>query len=136
MKHALRLALLAFALPLPWQSDALAKDLSHTDGKELYQRLCSSCHGERGQGDGIVGTYFKLQPPDLTTLAQRNGGQFPTDYVRRIIDGRETPGAHGSREMPIWGLALNDTDAKEDRQEQQVNELIDRLTEHLRSIQR
>ena len=136
MKHARRLALLAFALPLPWQSDALAKDLSHKDGKELYQRLCSSCHGERGQGDGIVGTYFKLQPPDLTTLAQRNGGQFPADYVRRIIDGRETLGAHGAREMPIWGLALHDTDAKEAQQERQVHEMIDRLTEHLRSIQR
>jgi mono/diheme cytochrome c family protein len=128
--------MLALILPGAWLAPASAKDLSQKNGPELYQRLCAGCHGERGLGDGIIGTYFKMQPPDLTTLAQKNGGQFPADYVRKIIDGRETPGAHGSRQMPIWGLALYDTDAKDAREEQQVNEMIDRLVEHLRTLQR
>jgi len=119
-----------------WQASAFAKDLSQKDGKELYQRLCSGCHGENGQGDGIVGSYFKMRPPDLTQLSQRNGGQFPADEVRRIVDGRDTPGPHGSRQMPVWGIALYDTDAKNPRQEQQVNEMIDRLVEYLRTIQK
>jgi hypothetical protein len=136
MKHALGIAMLALILALPWQSAAFAKDLSQKSDKELYQRLCSGCHGERGEGDGIIGTYFKMRPPDLTQLAQKNGGQFPADEVRRIVDGRDTPGAHGSRQMPVWGVALYDTDAKNPRQEQQVNEMIDRLVEYLRTIQK
>jgi mono/diheme cytochrome c family protein len=118
------------------QSAALAKDLSQKTGKELYQRLCSGCHGERGEGDGIIGTYFKLQPPNLTLLAQRNGGQFPVDKVRKVVDGREDPGPHGSRQMPVWGLALYDTDARDPRQQQQVDEMLDRLVEYVRTIQK
>jgi mono/diheme cytochrome c family protein len=136
MKQALRIAVAAAALGLCSQPVAFAKDLSQRSGKELYQRLCSGCHGERGEGDGIIGTYFKLQPPNLTQLARNNGGEFPADEVRKIIDGRNSPGAHGSREMPVWGVALYDTDAKSSRQEQQVDEMIDRLVEYLRTIQR
>ena len=136
MKHASGIAMLALVAALPWQSAAFAKDLSQKTGKELYQRLCSGCHGERGEGDGVIGSYFKMQPPNLTQLAQRNGGQFPADEVRKTVDGRDNPGAHGSRQMPIWGVALYDTDTRDPRQEQQVNEMIDRLVEYLRSIQK
>jgi mono/diheme cytochrome c family protein len=135
MKHGPGIATLVLMLSLPGQS-SLARDLSQRSGKELYQRLCAGCHGERGEGDGIIGTYFKMQPPDLTKLAQKNGGEFPADYVRKIVDGRETPGAHGSRQMPVWGGALHDTDARDPRDEQQVNEMIDRLVEYLRTLQK
>jgi hypothetical protein len=38
--------------------------------------------------------------------------------------------------MPIWGVALYATDARNPRQEQQVNEMIDRVVEYLRTIQK
>jgi hypothetical protein len=41
-------------------------------------------------------------PPNLTTLAQRNGGPFPRDRVRGVIEGAGVR-AHGDREMPVWG---------------------------------
>jgi hypothetical protein len=44
-----------------------------------------------------------MTPPDLTVLAKKNGGVFPTERVHQIIDGRAQVGAHGSREMPVWG---------------------------------
>jgi hypothetical protein len=44
-----------------------------------------------------------VKPPDLTSLAERNGGKFPFDFVMRIIDGRAAIGPHGTRQMPIWG---------------------------------
>ena len=49
--------------------------------------------------------WARLRPADLTTLAQRNGGWFPFARVYEVIDGRRLVKAHGSREMPVWGLA-------------------------------
>jgi hypothetical protein len=45
---------------------------------------------------------MRSAPPDLTQLARRNDGLFPTDRVRRIVDGREVE-SHGTRDMPVWG---------------------------------
>jgi len=41
--------------------------------------------------------------PNLRTLAQRNGGEFPAEAVASYIDGRSLPAAHGTRLMPVWG---------------------------------
>ena len=43
-------------------------------------------------------------PADLTTIARRNGGQFPQELIWELIDGRWSGdgGPHGSREMPVW----------------------------------
>ena len=44
------------------------------------------------------------RPPDLTTMARRNGGRFLTDRVERFVTGnREPTMAHGSADMPVWG---------------------------------
>lgn len=72
-------------------------------GREYFQRYCSGCHGLEGKGDGPFASYLKKPPPDLTTLAQRNGGNFPDLKVAGIIDGQDPMVAHGTREMPIWG---------------------------------
>jgi hypothetical protein len=42
-------------------------------------------------------------PTDLTMLAKKNGGKFPTDRVRSYIEGATVAPAHGSRAMPVWG---------------------------------
>jgi len=47
--------------------------------------------------------------PNLRTLSQRNGGQFPTETVASYIDGRNLPAAHGDRLMPIWGGVFDTT---------------------------
>ncbi|MDX2189290.1 MAG: cytochrome c [Bacteroidota bacterium] len=33
-----------------------------TEGKALYERYCQHCHGETGQGDGLVGKKYKGVP--------------------------------------------------------------------------
>jgi hypothetical protein len=48
--------------------------------------------------------------PNLRTLAQRNGGEFPTDAVASYIDGRSFPAAHGTRAMPVWGDVFGATE--------------------------
>ena len=45
--------------------------------------------------------------PDEVSTA-RNGGIFPSERLRQIIDGRGVA-AHGDREMPVWGDAFQST---------------------------
>jgi hypothetical protein len=42
--------------------------------------------------------------PDITMLQKNNGGVFPVTAVYGVIDGTETSGVHGSRDMPAWGM--------------------------------
>jgi mono/diheme cytochrome c family protein len=72
-------------------------------GKTEFRLRCAACHGPTGQGDGMIGQMLKVPPPDLTRLAERNGGAFPFKKVYEIIDGRQAIAAHGTSEMPIWG---------------------------------
>jgi mono/diheme cytochrome c family protein len=105
-------------------------------GMELYQQLCSSCHGVSGHGDGPVSSLIKIGVPDLTRIAERDGGEFPTEDVRRTIDGRWDHRAHGARDMPVWGWQFYDSSATNDAEERaRVDAMIDRLVGYLRSIQ-
>ena len=72
-------------------------------GKTEYYTKCAVCHGLSGKGEGSFGEVLKVNMPDLTLIAKRNGGVFPVDRVKMAIDGRATPRAHGTSEMPIWG---------------------------------
>ncbi len=106
-------------------------------GVELYERLCSSCHGTLAQGDGPVAPLIKTGVPDLTLLAHRDGGEFPTEDVRRAIDGRWERRAHGNRDMPVWGWQLFDMSSQDAAGERaHVDSMIDRLVAHLQSVQR
>jgi mono/diheme cytochrome c family protein len=73
-------------------------------GKREYDANCAACHGPKGRGDGPNAGMSGVRPADLATLAQRNGGWFPFARVYEFIDGRRLVKAHGSREMPVWGL--------------------------------
>jgi mono/diheme cytochrome c family protein len=116
-------------------ASAPAEEISHYDGEQLYHRFCAACHGETGEGDGPVASFFKVAPPDLTTVARRRGGEYPADDMRRIIDGRDIRGPHGSRQMPVWGMEFYYADTGNPDKQRQVEELIDRLVEYLRKIQ-
>jgi mono/diheme cytochrome c family protein len=82
----------------------LAEDIDL--GKTEYEATCAACHGRTGKGDGPVSEELRTKPPDLTLIAKRNGGVFPADFLRRVIDGRKTLRAHGTYEMPVWGPAF------------------------------
>jgi len=83
---------------------ALAAAQDAIPGKTEYLSSCAACHGEDGRGGGVLASVLKVPPADLTTLAARNGGNFPLSAVTEIIDGRTLIAAHGSRDMPIWGF--------------------------------
>jgi len=109
--------------------------LSAYSGAQLFERFCTSCHGSRGEGDGPVAPFFKLTPPDLTRIAHRHGGEFPTEQVRKIIDGRSGLPPHGSRAMPVWGVEFLVAEGTTPEGRARAETLITRLVEYLRSIQ-
>jgi len=112
------------------------RSLPQMSGMEMYEQLCSSCHGVEGHGNGPVSSLIKIGVPDLTRIAQRDGGEFPTEDVRRTIDGRWDRRAHGARDMPVWGWQFYDSGATDDASERAiVDSMIDRLVNYLRSIQ-
>jgi mono/diheme cytochrome c family protein len=74
------------------------------DGAKLFGDYCAACHGARGTANGPMTPALKTRVPDLTLIAQRNGGTFPTDLVQAMIAGEKPTGlSHGTREMPVWG---------------------------------
>jgi mono/diheme cytochrome c family protein len=111
-------------------------ELRSLSGLELYQRLCSSCHGASGKGDGPVAPLIKVGVPDLTRIAARDGGEFPAADVRLVIDGRTDRRAHGPRDMPVWGWQLYDVSNPDYAGERaRTDSMIDRLVTYLQSIQ-
>jgi len=72
-------------------------------GKREYDSKCAACHGPKGKGDGVYKPFLTNSPSDLTTLSKANNGVFPYETAYQIVDGRKGVGAHGPRDMPIWG---------------------------------
>ncbi len=75
-------------------------------GKKMFKAYCASCHGVSGTGNGPTAAMLRKRPTDLTQLAKRNHGVFPTEEVSRVIESG-TIAAHGSSEMPVWGPELS-----------------------------
>jgi len=99
-------------------------------GKDLYLRLCASCHGEKGKGDGPAAVSLKHPPADLTTLSKTHGGTFPRAEVMQVIDGERPVPAHGARQMPVWGEVF-----RRERTDSEARMRILVLTAFLQSIQ-
>jgi hypothetical protein len=74
-----------------------------------------------------------VRPADLTQIAKRNKGTFPSDQVHRIIDGRQSVKTHGESQMPVWGDAFSKAMVGGD--EKAVAERISALVKYLESIQ-
>ena len=101
--------------PLPMTSAA--------SGEEMYSVYCSSCHGREARG---------LSAPDLTTLAKRNNGKFPTILVKETIRGEARIDAHGPKDMPVWGVAFRYVGSGS---RLEIDVRINNLTDYLKSLQ-
>ena len=69
-----------------------------------FRSYCAPCHGLDGKGGGPVAVVLKTPPADLTLISKRHGGRFPSEAVYIKIEGTDMPAAHGSSEMPVWGM--------------------------------
>ena len=101
-------------------------------GAALYKQFCSACHDADAKGKGPAAANLKTPPADLTTLAKRNGGKFPNDYVADVLQFGKGPSAHGSYDMPLWGPLFQLIDKSN---EQAVKQRIKNLSDYLASVQ-
>jgi mono/diheme cytochrome c family protein len=103
---------------LVWSASAQQKEIKKIpvtptradSAVEMFKTYCASCHGMDGKGTGPAAQALKEPPADLTLLKQRNGGKFPAGRVTRVIEGADPITAHGTREMPTWGLIFHSLD--------------------------
>jgi mono/diheme cytochrome c family protein len=121
---------------LSWNATADAVDYVAMSGQELYARLCASCHGTTGRGDGPVASSFKVEVPDLTLISRRAQGSYPRDRIEKIIDGRFVVGAHGSRTMPVWGEDLSRLELGNPDAERATRVIIGRLADYVWLLQK
>ena len=101
-------------------------------GKQTYMQYCASCHGVEARGNGPAAFVLKTAPPDLSTLANRHGVQFPHDYRFDVMRFGTRFAAHGSSDMPIWGPVFG---SLENYDELAVRKRIRDLSDYLASLQ-
>jgi mono/diheme cytochrome c family protein len=117
------------------QGDPAAQNL----GKNEYQTHCAVCHGVSGKGDGIYADLLRSGTvvANLTELSKKNNGVFPFARVSQTIENG-VPGAHGTKEMPIWGPRYRIEAGQsfyDEHTEAYVRARILALTEYIYSLQ-
>ncbi len=76
------------------------------EGRRLFVEYCAACHGADATGGGPIAGSTARPPADLTRIAVRNGGAFPTARVLSAIDGYARSGPSGPT-MPEFGELLS-----------------------------
>jgi len=116
----------------PAEEKASPRPTVEASGKQTYMQYCASCHGANALGDGPASFILKTPPPDLTTLAKRHGGRFPSEYVSDVLIFGTRFVAHGSADMPIWGPIFS---SMENYDELAVRKRIKDLIDYIASLQ-
>jgi mono/diheme cytochrome c family protein len=141
---ALLVAVVSFAVaqdqnaPAPAQKPAVTvkhvpiSQTSATSGKEMFTNYCAVCHGKDGKGNGPAASALKMPPTDLTTLAQKNGGKYPSGHVAAVIRGQAQTPAHGSQDMPVWGPLFSSISQGH---ESQVQQRVTNLVSYIETLQ-
>ena len=114
-------------------TDAGTELRQRVTGRATFGLYCATCHGTTARGDGPLASNMRRKPSDLTEIAKRNGGQFPSDLVFRTIDGRQPVRGHGGADMPVWGDTF--MKSREGGDANNVRETIDALVRYLESVQ-
>jgi mono/diheme cytochrome c family protein len=105
---------------------------SAASAQEMYANYCAVCHGTSGKGDGPAAAALKTPPPDLTVLAQKNGGKYPGMHVSSVIRGDADLPAHGSKDMPVWGPLFR---TLSQGHEAEVQQRVTNLNAYIESLQ-
>lgn len=132
---ALAAGLLLAAAAAAQSDEEEVADVMVGAGEDFYLRYCASCHGRDAEGGGPMAPYLKEEPADLTRIAARRGGAFPSQEIAQIIRGEREIGAHGSREMPIWGRRFRESGGTMAQAGPAVRARVLFLVEYLRSVQ-
>lgn len=87
--------------PLRVQQDRLVEgaEAHLARGKVLYSRFCAPCHGEQGDGQGLVGVKYKGVP----SFQAGRVAELPEGHIYHVI-------AEGRGRMMPYGSQLNPTE--------------------------
>jgi mono/diheme cytochrome c family protein len=107
-------------------------DVPSNSGKQMFNSYCAVCHGTDAKGSGPAAAALKSVPADLTQLAQKNGGKYPSAHVASVIRGQATMPSHGSQDMPIWGPLFSSISQGH---EGQVQQRTANLVEYIETLQ-
>ena len=134
--NALKFLTIATVLAVP----AAAQDRNL--GAAEFMNSCAQCHGQSGKGDGAIAGFLNTRLPDLSLLQANNGGVFPVSRVYSVIEQSVDVGAHGTTDMPAWGVRYQiEADemlgefANSGQRQVYVKTRILALIEHLSSLQ-
>jgi cytochrome c6 len=78
---------------------------SAAEGQKLYMTYCSSCHGDKGRGDGTAGKALPVKPADHTDGKLMNS--LSDEFLMTII-AKGGAAVGKSSFMPAWGGVLKD----------------------------
>jgi len=97
--------ILSFLLLATAGASSPVRAQNQAEGRNLYASYCSTCHGDKGRGDGVAAAALPVKPRDHTNGAVMNAlsDQFLADIIAK------GGGAVGkSTFMPSWGASLNE----------------------------
>ncbi len=89
--------------PLQTYAGEQVQDARVQKGKLWYDKYCTSCHGPGGAPGSAVFAATKKRV-DLRTIAQRNGGKFPSTRWWDFVFSSQPRGVHAE----AWGRIRND----------------------------
>lgn len=125
---AVMIAICACGLVSGLQNKTESPTIVAVEGGAIFRNHCAVCHGRDGRGHGPATVALKDAVPDLTLIARKNGGVFPSSRVKAVIAGTgEGSPAHGSREMPIWGPIFHNFEWDQDLGEVRLQNVADYL---------
>lgn len=108
MKTPVLLCLLASGVALAAPKFTLDGDA--TRGEAHYKRLCLSCHGEQGRGDGLGGSELNKRPADFTDPA--NASRLTEEWVYKIV--KDGGPSHGKSALMVsWSGSLKDDEIRD-----------------------
>jgi hypothetical protein len=84
--------------------------LLQDSGAELYHKMCASCHGVVGTGNGPVARSLSVHPPALNNLEELG---VPKEHWTYVVvsscDDRHHWGPEGYATMPCWKRVFRQT---------------------------
>lgn len=96
------LALLGIGTPVAYgQMGGETSDARLDKGKQIFDKYCVTCHGDRGKGDGypLLGT----DPANLTAPATKK--KSDAALLNTIHEGKSS--------MPSWSIRLSEQDSRD-----------------------
>jgi len=140
MKFCCAAAILVAAVCFAAAQDQTAPTVKHVpisptsaaSGKDMFKNYCASCHGTDAKGDGPAASALKTTPTDLTQLAKKEGGKYPSAHVASVIRGQATTVAHGTQEMPVWGPLFSSISQGH---ESEVQQRVANLVKYIETLQ-